>query len=36
MKQDVTARPAARSDSLKGIACLILGIAVFAIQDVVI
>ena len=36
MKQDVTAATAARSDSLKGIACLILGIAVFAIQDVVI
>jgi drug/metabolite transporter (DMT)-like permease len=34
MSQNVTA--AVRADSLRGIACLILGIAVFALQDVVI
>src|SRR5690349_20045863 len=36
MNQTATAAAAARSDSLSGIACLILGIAVFSLQDVVI
>jgi len=36
MSQNATVAAAARSDSLRGIACLILGIAVFALQDVVI
>lgn len=36
MNQNATIAVAARSDSLRGIACLVLGIAVFALQDVVI
>src|SRR5262245_10624173 len=36
MSQNTTVAPVVRSDSVRGIACLILGIAVFSLQDVVI